>query len=80
MMSLSIIRQSGQGLDKNVTINIVNAYKRFQIAFDGDTEGDLFSTHGDVSGSGLQISDNAAVPSLGKSMSLHDYFHGNSIR
>ncbi|WP_411749732.1 fimbrial protein [Serratia marcescens] len=79
---LSVIRQSGQGLDKNVTINLINCmvkeHKHFQITFDGDAEGDLFGVRGDVSGVGLQISDSAGVISPGKAMSLHGDFYGNS--
>lgn len=82
IIPLSVIRQSGRGLDKNVSINLINCmvneYKHFKITFDGDAEGDLFGVRGDASGVGLQISDNKGIIFPGKAISLRGYFHDDS--
>ncbi|WP_193161045.1 fimbrial protein [Serratia ureilytica] len=68
------IIRDGQGRSKPFSINLVDCvlgrqdktdWKQFKVTFDGDTQGGLFSVHGDASGVGLQISDelgNIALP------------------
>ncbi|CAI0837296.1 PAP fimbrial minor pilin protein precursor [Serratia quinivorans] len=81
------IIRDGQGRSKPFSIDLINcvlerpgkeAWKNFQVTFDGDTEGALFGVHGGASGVGLQISDglgNIAFP--GKALPLMDIVPGD---
>lgn len=68
VISPADIIRSGKGRVKPFSIELLNCvserhdkarpdWKHFQITFDGDAEGDLFSVRGDASGIALKITD-----------------------
>lgn len=66
VVPLADIIRDGQGRTKPFSIKLVNCiterpekedWKQFQVTFDGDVDGSLFSVRGDASGVALSISD-----------------------
>lgn len=84
---LADIIRDGQGHSKPFSINLVNCvlerpgkedWKHFQVIFDGDLDGNLFSIRGDASGVGLQISDSLGnIASPGKALPFVDITPGS---
>ena len=87
VVPLADIIRDGQGRSKRFTINLVNCvterpnkpdWRQFQVTFDGDAEGELFSVQGDASGVALRIIDlagNIAIP--GKPLPFGEISPGN---
>lgn len=88
VIALSDIVRDGQNYSKPFYIELVNCLLHrvkknqrapFQITFDGDKEGNLFSVHGEASGIDLQIIDrqgNIVLP--GKALPFVDITPGNA--
>lgn len=84
--SLGNIARDGQGNARHFAIELVSCvlvhpgnsdWKQFQVTFDGNAEGPLFSVQGGASGVGLQITDifgNVAIP--GKPLPLNGFEPG----
>lgn len=90
VMSLADIIRDGKGRVKPFTVELINCvierqdktkaeWKHFQITFDGDAEGDLFSVRGEASGIALKITDqNGKVAYPGQPLAHEDITPGNT--
>ncbi|HGM6755389.1 TPA: fimbrial protein [Serratia marcescens] len=88
ILPLSDIIRDGQGHSQSFSINLVNCiterpgkegWKKFQVTFDGESNGELFGVNGSASGVALQIIDaNGNVATPGKAMPTMDIIPGNS--
>ncbi|HHU0708007.1 MULTISPECIES: fimbrial protein [Serratia] len=88
VLPLSDIIRDGQGRSQHFSIDLVDCiterpgkegWKKFQVTFDGESNGELFGVNGSASGVALQIIDangNVATPS--KAMPPMDIIPGNS--
>ncbi|MBH3259841.1 type 1 fimbrial protein [Serratia marcescens] len=84
---LSDFIRDGQGYRKPFSIHLVNCttqrpgkddWKKFQVTFDGKSDGDLFGVYGEASGVALQITDASGIMALpGKAMPLLNITPGN---
>ncbi|WP_273855346.1 fimbrial protein [Serratia liquefaciens] len=91
VIPLADIYRDGQGEGKEFSIKLINcllehpsgrlqAWKQFQVVFDGNAEGSLFNVQGGVTGVALRITDkfgNVAYP--GKPLPLVDIQPGNML-
>ncbi|MCX8986044.1 fimbrial protein [Citrobacter portucalensis] len=88
VLSLSDFIRDGHGHSRPFSIDLVNCiterpgkkgWKKFQVTFDGESNGKLFCVNGDASGVALQIIDtqgNVAIP--GKAMPSMDIIPGDN--
>ncbi|ERK07678.1 fimbrial protein [Serratia fonticola] len=82
VLPLSDIIRGGQGRSQYFSIDLVNciterpgkeSWKKFQVTFDGEPNGELFEVNGDASGVALQIVDTQGnVVTPGKAMPSMD--------
>lgn len=89
VMSLGEIIRDGKGRVKPFTIELINCvverqnkkktyWKKFQVTFDGDAEGNLFGVRGEASGIALKITDqNNRLAQPGRPLALEDITLGN---
>lgn len=89
VMSLGDIIRDGKGRAKPFTIELINCvidrqdkkrtgWKKFQVTFDGDAEGNLFSVRGEASGIALKITDqNDKLAQPGRPLAHEDITPGN---
>lgn len=88
VLPLSDIIRDGQGSSQQFSIDLVNCiterpgkegWKKFQVTFDGEPNGELFGVNGSASGVALQIIDaNGNVATPGKAMPPMDIISDNS--
>jgi type 1 fimbria pilin len=91
VMSLAEISRDGKGRVKPFAIELTNCvierqdksktdWKHFQITFDGEAEGDLFSVSGEASGIALKITDQTGKLALpGRPLVHENITPGNMI-
>lgn len=89
VISLADMSRDGKGRVKPFAIELINCvierqdkakpdWKHFQITFDGEAEGDLFSVRGEASGIALKITDqNGKMALPGRPLAHEDITSGN---